>query len=212
MQLYFSPLSCSLASRIAFYEAGASASFAQADTRAQKLADGSDYLAINPLGQVPVLKTDDGLLITENVVVLQRIADSFPQANLAPASGPERDRLESWLSFISSELHQLVFRPLLDTASNEGAKQYALAKAEKRLAYLNEVLKDREYLLGNFSVADAYLVTVLNWTQATPIDLSKWPHVAAYYARVTQRPHVARAIAEEFPLYQEQQKARAKAA
>ncbi len=205
MELYFSPLACSLASRIAFYEAGKDVKFHQVDGRAKRLADGSDYRAVNALGQVPVLKTDDGELVTENPVVLETIADALPGAALAPSGARERARMRTWLDFTTSELHKLVFTPLLDSKSNDGAREFARAKAEPLFAYLNERLKDREFLLDRFSVADAYLVTVLNWARPTGIDLSKWPNVKAYYERLHKRPSVAKAYAEELALYQAEQ-------
>src|SRR5579863_254967 len=114
MDLYFSPLACSMATRMALYEAGADARFVYVYTKAKRLADGSDFLAVNAMGQVPVLRTDDGEMLTENPVVLQYVADQFPQSGLAPPAGRiERYKLQRWLSFITSELHKLVFTPLL---------------------------------------------------------------------------------------------------
>ena len=201
MELYFSPLACSMATRIALYEAGAEAKFNQVDMRAKRVADGADFLTINPLGQVPVLRSDDGELLTENPAVLQYVADCYPQSGLAPARGSERYRLQQWLNFVTSELHKLVFSPLLNPAAPQGAKDFAREKAEARLAYLNDRLVGRDYLLDRFTVADAYLVTVLNWAQFASIDLAKWPAVRTYFARLQERPSVARALAEERALY-----------
>src|ERR1044072_8619635 len=113
MQLYFAPLACSMATRIALYETGADAQSIQR-SRDKRLPDGSDFTAINPLGMVPTLATDAGALITENAAVLQYVADSFPQAALAPTGGLERARLHQWLSFIGTELHKAVYLPLLN--------------------------------------------------------------------------------------------------
>src|SRR5262245_42922232 len=99
MELYFSPLACSLATRIALYEAGAPATFTAVDLKAKKTAGGADFLAINPMGQVPVLRTETDGVITENPVVLQYVADHCPGSGLAPAGGPERYRLQLWLNF-----------------------------------------------------------------------------------------------------------------
>ncbi|WP_340644366.1 glutathione binding-like protein [Phenylobacterium sp.] len=204
MELYFSPLACSLASRITVYEAGAEAQVAlqRVDTKTQTTSDGADYRAINPKGMVPALRTAGGDILTENAAILPFIADQFPAANLAPASGLERSRLAQWLSFIGSELHKSVFTPLLSPKANDGAKTYAREAAPARLAYLDAHLSGRDYLLDRFSVADAYLTAVLNWAQFVGIDLKAWPSVAAYYARVTARPHVARAMQEEMGLLQ----------
>lgn len=208
MELYFSPLACSMATRIALYEAGADATFRQVDGRAKRVEDGSDFHAVNPMGQVPVLRTDDGELLTENPVVLQYVADQFPKSGLAPAGGMARYRVQQWLNFVTSELHKLVFQPLLDPTSVEGAKGFAQTKIDKRFEHLAKHLDGREFLLDRFTVADCYLVTVLNWARFVGIDLSKWPPLLDYYKRVTKRPAVAKALAEEFALYEEQQKKR----
>ena len=203
MELYFAPLACSLATRIAIYEAGADARFNLTDTRTKQLADGGDFLAINPLGQVPTLRTDDGALLTENAVVLQYVADQYPAAGLAPPpdAGMPRYRLQQWLAFIATELHKAVFIPLLDRNSPDGAKEFARSKVPARLQHLETALKGREFLLDRFSVADCYLVTVLNWAQFARLDLATWPSVQAYLKRLQQRPAVARAFAEELALY-----------
>jgi glutathione S-transferase len=211
MELYFAPLACSMATRIALYEAGARATFVQVDTRAKRVADGSDFLAVNPMGQVPVLRADDGELLTENPVVLQYVADQLPQSGLAPQGGMPRYRLQQWLNFITSELHKLVFNPLLDPRSTDGAKAFARDKAAQRFGYLNDHLNGRDFLLDRFTVADAYLVTVLNWAGFTGMDLAQWPAVQAYFQRMRERPSVARAMAEEFALYKEEQARRAAA-
>ena len=201
MQLYFSPLSCSAATRICFYEAGTEATFTEVDSKTKRTQDGSDYLEVNPLGLVPALRTDDGDVLTENAAILQYLAGALPHAGLAPEDGRGRTRLQQWLSFIGTELHKATFTTLLDTSANEGARAYALERGSNRLAYLDKHLTGREFLLERFSVADAYLVTVLNWSAATPIDLGKWPAIAAYFARMQERPSVAKALREERRLY-----------
>ncbi len=204
MDLYFSPLACSLASRTTVYEAGAEGEVAltPVNTKAGTTADGQDYLAINPMGLVPALRMADGDILTENAAILPYLADQFPKARLAPASGAERSRLTQWLSFIGSELHKGVFNPLLSQTAAPEVKAHALAGAPKRLARLDKHLTGREFLLDQFSVADAYLTTVLNWARFIQLDLTPYPAVAAYFARITARPQVARAMQEEFGLYQ----------
>jgi glutathione S-transferase len=211
MELYFAPLACAMATRIALYEAGADATYHQVDTKAKRLADGGDYLAINPLGQVPVLRLDSGELLTENVAILQYVADRYPASGLAPAGGVERYRLQQWLSFITTELHKVVFTPLLSSAAPEGAKAFARDKAPIRFAHLAKHLEGREFLLDRFTVADAYLVTVLNWAKVTGIDLAQWPPINDYDRRMHQRPSVARAFAEELDLYKAEQARRSAA-
>ena len=206
MQLYFSPLACSMASRITLYEAGATATFVEVDPKTKRTLDGVDYLTINPLGLVPALRTDAGDLLRENAAILQYLAESHPEANLAPRSGFARARLQQWLSFIGTELHKALFVPLFDKALADSTKTKTLETGAKRLAYLEKHLQAREFLLDQFSIADAYLVTVLNWKIATPVALEAWPAIAAYFARVKARPAVAKAMQEEFALYAEEQK------
>jgi glutathione S-transferase len=204
MDVYFAPLACSMATRIALYEAGGDATFIGVDTRSKRIADGSDFYAVNPMGQVPVLRTDAGDLLTENPVVLQYVADRHPASGLAPQSGIERYRLQQWLNFITSELHKVVFIPLLDPQTNDGAKEYARGKQEPRFRYLNEHLTGRDWLLDRFTVADAYLATVLNWAGFTGTDLAPWPALQAYFRRACERPSVARAMADELALFREE--------
>jgi glutathione S-transferase len=203
MDLYFSPLACSMATRIALYEAGTEANYLEVDPKTKVVQkDGSAFHLVNPLGLVPTLRTDDGLVLTENAAILQYVADHFPDAGIATGPGMERSRLHQWLCFIGTELHKSLFVPLLDRKAGPEVKAYVLEKNLSRLDYLETCLRGREYLLDHFSVADAYLVTVINWTMATPpVELARWPTVKVYYERLRARPSVAKAIAEEFELY-----------
>lgn len=177
MQLYFAPLACSMSSRIVLDEVGVAASFVQVDTRSGRLVDGSDYLAVNPLGQVPVLRLDGGEILTENAAILQYIARRHAPVLLGRES--ELAELQSWLSFISTELHKAVFTPLLSAKAGAASKEEARAKIPARFDLLAIHLAGREHLLGEFTIADAYLVTVLNWSSASGIDLKTWPAMSA---------------------------------
>ena len=202
MDLYFSPLACSMATRIALYEAGAEARYLEVDPKSKKvLQDNSDFRSVNPLGLVPTVSTDDGLILTENAAILQYVADRFPDVGLGATSGIERSRLHQWLCFIGTELHKGLFVTLLDRKAPADVHAYTLAKGLSRLDYLNSYLEGREFLLDHFSVADAYLGTVLNWSIATPmIDFSKYPAVKAYLERMKKRPAVAKAMSFESTL------------
>jgi glutathione S-transferase len=196
LTLYFSPLACSFASRAVVYETGANVELIEVD-RARKLPDGRDYHAIHPLGLVPALVLEDGELLTENAAVLQYLGGP-----LVPTEPRERARLHSWLSYIGTELHKASFVPLLVPTVPAEAKAYALAGAGPRLDWLAQRVGDRSTLLeSGLSVADAYLVAVLNWTVATPIALSKWPNLRTYHANLLKRPAFARALAEERSLW-----------
>jgi glutathione S-transferase len=205
MDLFFSPLACSMSARIALIEAGASVNPLEVDPHTKRLlATGEDYRAINPLGYVPALRLDDGSVLTENAAILQFIADAHPAAGLAPPESdrPARARLRQWLSFIGTELHKALFLPLLGRETPPEVKAWTFRKYSSRLAYLDDKLEGREFLLDRFSVADAYLVTVLNWTQATPeIDLAAYPNVKAYLERTRQRPSVVEALGIELPQF-----------
>lgn len=201
MQLYFSPLACSLATRIALYEAGAPATFTFVDLKKKQLEDGSDYLAINPLGQVPVIRTDAGELLTENGAILKHVAEAYPDAKLVPADRVGRMRLDEWLSYLGTEVHKGIYSLIFSRYTNDALKAYAQSKIPSRFGVLEAHLKDREYLLDSFSIADAYLGTLLNWTRKVGPDLKDWPAVLAYHKRVSARPAVAKAVGEEFALF-----------
>jgi glutathione S-transferase len=203
MDLYFSPLACSMATRIALYESGTQVNFLEVDPRTKLVqSDGSDYRQVNPLALVPTLRTDDGSLLTENAAILQYVADRFPQAGISAAPGIERSRLHQWLNFVGTELHKGLFSTLLDRKAPAEVKAYIVGKGIPRLDYLDNYLKGRQFLLDHFSVADAYLVTALSWSQYVPqIRLDQWPNVKAYHERHCARPSVAKAMAEELAAY-----------
>jgi glutathione S-transferase len=205
MDLFFSPLACSMSARIALAEAQAVVNLIEVDPNTKRiLATGEDYRAVNPLGYVPALRLDDGSVLTENGAILQYIADAYPDAGLAPPESDRlaRARLRQWLSFIGTELHKALMTPLLGRETPAEVKAWTLKKYASRLAHLDDKLKGREFLLDRFSVADGYLATVLNWTQATQeIDLSSHPNVKAYLERMRARPSFAAALATEVPLF-----------
>jgi glutathione S-transferase len=205
MDLYFSPLACSLATRIAFYESGQSANFHQVTLSSKTLADGSDYRQVNPKGQVPALILDDGTVLTEGPAILQYVADQAPASSLAPAAGSlDRYSLQSWLNYISAEVHKQIFFTIFNPASPEAARDFARdVVAPAKYDYLSAHLADRDFLVGSeFTVADAYLAVSLNWAQPAGIDLSRWPVLTAYHGTMLQRPAVARAMADEVALLQ----------
>ncbi len=209
MKLFFAPLACSLATRIALYECEANAQFELVDIHSDSydrpLPDGRDFRAINPMGQVPALLTDDGQLLTENPAVLLYVAETHPASGLAARNG-ERYRLFEWLNFISTELHKATFIPLLDPNNAVEVRDYARHKLPVRFGRLERHLVGRASLLERFTVADCYLVTVLNWAPACGIDLSQWPAIKAYFSAASKRPAVARALQEEGALWYDLQK------
>jgi len=198
MKLYYSRGACSLAPHIALYEAGLNFQAEPVDLKAKTLANGADFRQVNPLGYVPVLELDGGERLTEVGVVLQYIADQKPDSALAPAAGTiQRYRLMQWLTFISSELHK-TFSPLFAPNTPEDYKPVVRARLAQRLAYMNEQLAGRSFLMGEqFTVADAYLFVVLNWAGAMNVDLTPHSHLQSFQKRVGARPGVQRALQAE---------------
>ncbi len=198
MKLYYLPGACSLASNIALREAGLKFELVKVDRHTKKAADGLDFNEVNPKGYVPALTLDSGETLTENICVLQYIADRNPGAKLAPPNGTmERYRLIEWLAFISSEIHKN-FSPLFRADASEDARQFVLGNLCKRLDYLQGALGSRTFLTGEqFTIADCYLGVVLNWSGHVKLDLGKWPELKRYVDRVQTRPHVVEALKAE---------------
>jgi glutathione S-transferase len=198
MKLYFSPGACSLSPHIALLEAGLDFTLERVDVRAKQTASGRDFFTINPKGYVPALEMNDGAVLTEGPAIVQFIADLAPDRQLAPANGTlERYRLVEWLNFISTELHKS-FSPLFRPTSTEDMKEAARAHLTNRLNWLAGQLEGRDYLMGSqFTVADAYLFTVLGWANFVQFDLAQWPVFAAYTQRVAARPAVQQALRAE---------------
>ncbi|KAA0218031.1 MAG: glutathione transferase GstA [Lautropia sp.] len=198
MKLYYSPGACSLSPHIVLHEAGLPFETVLASTKTHKLPDGTDYYSINPRGYVPLLELDDGQRLTEGPVIVQWIADQVPQKRLAPSAGTmPRYRVMEWLNFVSAELHKQ-FSPLFNPAYPEEAKAINREKLLGRYTWVDEQLAGRQYLMGDeYSVADAYLYTVTRWTVPMKLDISSRANLAAFMARMDQRPAVQRALAAE---------------
>ena len=198
MQLYFSPGACSLASHITLREAGLPVELKKADTKTKKLEDGSDYFAVNSKGSVPALRLDDGQVLTEGPAILQYLADQKPESKLVPRAGTlERYRVLEWLNFITSEVHKS-FSPLFNPAADPKVKEYTTQNLEKRFDWINKQLAGKQYLTGDqFTIADAYLFVVTNWSNFVGIDLGRWPALKAFVERVAARPKVQEALAAE---------------
>ncbi|MEO8674942.1 MAG: glutathione transferase GstA [Casimicrobiaceae bacterium] len=197
MKLYYSPGACSLAPHIALSEAGLPYTTKRVDLKTHTLADGTDYYTINPKGYVPLLELDDGARLSEIAAIVQYIADRKP-GTLAPAYGTmERYRLMEWLNFIATELHKQ-FGPLWYPTTPEATKEAQVAKLKTRFELISKALAAQPYLMGAaFTVADAYLFTILNWAPMLKIDLAPWPALVAYQARVAARPAVHAALVAE---------------
>ncbi|AKV10355.1 glutathione S-transferase [Pseudomonas fluorescens NCIMB 11764] len=198
MQLYYAPHACSLAPHIVLRELDLPFALIRVDNRTKQTASGADFLVINPKGYVAALQLDNGEVLTEGPAILQYLADLCPEANLAPAHGTfERVRLQEWLNFVSTEIHGALGW-LFNAQFPEQVKAQIKEKLYKRFAVVSQTLERQDYLLaGGFSIADAYLFTVLRWAPLFAIDLDEWPALAAFQARIDQRSAVKAALAAE---------------
>ncbi|MFI5301953.1 MAG: glutathione transferase GstA [Polyangiales bacterium] len=198
MKLYISPGACSLSPHIVLREAGLPYELERVLMPTKKTTSGADYLDINPKGYVPALALDDGTMLTEGVAIVQYLADLKPESKLAPAAGTmERVRLQEWLTYVSSEIHK-GFSPLFSPKAPEEWKVVCKEGLATKFDYLSKTLDEKSFLMGEtFTVADAYLFTVLQWTKYVGMDLATWPKLKAYSDRVAARPAVKAAIEAE---------------
>jgi len=198
MKLYFSPGACSLSPHIVAHEAGIPLTLAKVDTQTKQLAEGGDYWAINPKGYVPALQLDGGDVLTEGPAIVQYLADQKPEAKLVPAAGTmERYRVQEMLGYINSEIHKTyspLFRPTTSPELRKDREEYL----RKRYGLIEQQLAKGPYLFGEqFTVADAYLFTVTNWANFLKLDMSAFPNLLAFQARVAARPAVQAAMVAE---------------
>jgi len=198
LKLYYSPGACSLASHIALNEAGLAYEAVKVDLGSKQTADGADYPAINEKGSVPALALDDGGLLTESAVILQFVADQNPGAFLAPPHGTfARYRLAEWLNYIATEIHKS-FGPLWHADNPEEVKEAARKSLFHKFDYVNKRLASKPYLMGEtYTVADAYLFTIVNWTKFLKIDLAPWPALQQFMVRIAARPAVQKTLQAE---------------
>jgi glutathione S-transferase len=194
MKLFYAPGACSLGPHIIVNEAGLDVELVKVTFGAERTtADGRNFYDINPQGAVPALELDNGEILTEAQVLLQYLASLKPEAKLAITEGFDRWRFLEALNFIATELHKGT-SPLFKKPNEEVA---AATKANlvNRYQLLEQKLGDKDYLLGQFTVADAYAYVVLNW--ARRFEVSVPAKVAAYFERMRARPAVQKTLQEE---------------
>ena len=198
MKLYYAPGACSLSPHIVAREAGLNIQLQKVNTKDKSMEGGGDFWKVNARGYVPVLELDNGERLTEGPAIVQYLADQKPETGLAPKAGTlERYRLQEWLNFLTSEVHKQ-FSPLFKPNTPDDYKPIAKENLANRFNWINEQLAGKDYLMGKqFTVADAYLFVLTNWTKPTQIDLSKWPNIAAFQKRVAARPKVKEAMQAE---------------
>ena len=198
MKLYYSPGACSLSPHIVAREAGIALELKKVNVQKKEIDGGGDFRQVNGKGYVPVLELDDGQVLTEGPAIVQYLADQKPEAGLAPKAGSmERYRLQEWLNFVTSELHKALgtfFNPAVTPEWRKGVSD----RLELRCEWLAKQLAGKQYLMGDkFSIADAYLFTILNWAPIVKFDLGRWPGLIEYQKRIAQRPKVQEALKAE---------------
>ena len=198
MKLFYKPGACSLASHITLRESGKDFTLNGVDLMKKRLENGDDFFAVNPKGQVPALLLEDGTLLTEGVAIMQYLADSVADRQLlAPAGTIARYKTIEWMNYIATELHK-GFTPLFRPDTPEEYKPIVRALLEKKLQYVNASLKEDQWICGQrFTIADAYLFTVLRWARAVKLNMEGLSHIDAYMARMAERPAVAAALEAE---------------
>ena len=198
MKLYYSPGACSLSPHIVAREAGIKVDLQKVNTKDKSMEGGGDFWQVNAKGYVPTLELDNGERLTEGPAIVQYLADQKPESGLAPKAGTmDRYRVQEWLNFLTSEIHKQ-FSPLFRPNTPEDYKPIAKENLAKRFDFLDKHFAKNDYLMGKtFTVADAYLFVLTNWTKPTNIDLSKWPNLQKYNQRVAARPKVKEAMQAE---------------
>ena len=198
MKLYYSPGASSLATHIVLRHCGIDCELVKVNLRKAKLADGSDYLSIHPLGEVPLLQLDDAQTLSECGVILQYLGDQAKDTSLMPVAGSlARYQQMSWLNFIATEIHKN-FSILFNPHMPEEAKVIARTNLSKRMDFLSIILEQHDYLMENtFTAADAYLFTTLRWSEHCGIALEQWPIMATYRERLAALPAIDTAMRVE---------------
>lgn len=192
MKLYYTPGVCSMSPHIVLNELGLKYEMEKVDLKTKKTETGKDYNAIAEKSAVPLLVLDNGETLTEGVAIIQYLADLKPEAGLVPKNGTiERVRLQEWLNYISTELHKTHWPLFNEEKAGAQAKAAYLEKLKKSYDYITKKLQSKQYLMSDqFTVADAYAFTVINWHNFINVDLSPWPVLVEYQKRIAARPAV----------------------
>lgn len=198
MKLYYSPGACSMSPHIVLNELGKKFETEAVDLGKKVTATGKDYFKINPKGAVPALEIKAGEVLTEGAVIVQYLADKAKNTKILPKTGTmARVRVQEMLNYISAEVHKN-FSPLFNKSMSEETRKMMMDRLTKQLDHVNNLLSQSKFIVGkSFTVADAYLFTVLNWSNWLGIDLKKWPHLADYVQRIAARPSVQKTMKEE---------------
>ncbi|MEJ5111608.1 glutathione transferase GstA [Erwinia billingiae] len=198
MKLYYKAGACSLSPHIVLQESGLDFTLVAVDLQSKKTEQQEDYLLTNPKGQVPALLLDDGTVLTEGVAIVEYLADLKPDRHLlAPTGHLTRYQTVEWLNFIATELHKTI-SPLFGSATPEVYKTQLREKLRGKFSWVNQQLEGKQWLMGlKFSVADAYLFTMVRWAKALKLDLAGFDELESWFTRVAERPAVEAALKAE---------------
>ena len=198
MKLYYTQGACSLVVRIIMNEIGIKSEFESVDLHTKKTEKGDDFLKINPKGSVPVIKTDDGEILTENAVILQYLADTNSATKLLPGTGDfKRYRVLEWLNYVTTELHKTIGALFNPDISDEVKEKIYRPMIKTKLSFVDKNLTHK-YLLGDeFTLPDPYLFVMLTWALHFKFDLSEWPNLSRFFAELKQRKSIHQSLVEE---------------
>jgi glutathione S-transferase len=187
-----------MAPHIVAREAGHKLELEKVDIPNKKTSNGGDYWAINPKGYVPALELDDGKVLTEVGVIIQYLADQKPESGLAAKAGSmERYHQMEAVNFAATEVHKQL-GALFNPKMTPEMKEVQMGTIERRFNALEKLLAGKQFITGDkFTIADAYLFTVLRWAVPLKVDLGKWPNIKNLVARVGARPAVQETLKAE---------------
>lgn len=198
MKLFYSPASCAMSPHIVLAESGLPYRLERVDLATKTTESGTALKSVNPQDAVPVLLLDNGETLTEGAAIVQYVAEQAAGSDLLPPPATlARAKVQQWLNYIATEMHK-AHVPMFKADYPADAKQRAIDAITRAYDHVSAALDGRPYLTGDsFTVADAYLFTILNWHTFIAIDLTPWPVLVAYQARVAARPAVQAAMREE---------------
>lgn len=205
MKLYYSSGSCSTSCHILLEEAGLKYEAIEVDWDNASDPNVALTAKLNPLGTLPILITDEGKQLDQNIAIHVYVADKAPGKNLLPQAGTfERAEAENWMSFVAADLHKgvggMFTIPYMSEDKNvqSAARKFMLDRANQYISYVDSKLAGKDYLMGKtFTAADAYAFIVLGWTKYLEIPLTPYKNVQSYMARVAARPAVAKVLKDE---------------
>src|SRR3981189_2298440 len=202
-KLYYAPGTCALASHIALQEAGATYTTERLDFKSNQ-QNSPEYLAVNPKGRVPSLVTDRGIL-TETPAMLAFIAQSFPQAKLAPSDDPYAlAHVQAFNSYLCSTVHvahahkQRGARWAADEASFADMKRMVPKTVGACFALIERDMLRGPWVMGDtYTICDPYLFTLAGWLEGDRVDIAQFPKLADHMQRMSERPGVKKVLAQQ---------------